>query len=210
MFLAIFVAVAVFSPIMSVREIRVEGTDQLDPAAVAQALTELEGVPLAQLSAQDVGAVLEQFVLVQSFSVQRLPPSEVIVQVVERVPVGVVVTDDEVTVVDAAGVSLWVDAAATETLPTIAAAGDASSAAFLGAAMVSLALPEDLRAQVERIAANSAEDVLLTLRDGTQVLWGSVEETPRKAEVFAALKLATEGEDVSVYDVSSPSHPVTR
>lgn len=209
-FLAIFVAVAVFSPIMSVRDIRVEGTENLDAEAVAEALAGLEGRPLAQLTAEDVGEQLSEFVLVQSYSVQRQPPSELVVQIVERVPVGVTVTDDEVTVVDAAGVSLWVDAAAVDALPTLAVSGGTDSPAFSGAAMVSLALPAELRAEVELITASSAEDVQLTLRDGTQVLWGSVEETPRKAEIFAALKVATESAGVSVYDVSSPDHPVTR
>ncbi|KAB1643985.1 FtsQ-type POTRA domain-containing protein [Gulosibacter chungangensis] len=209
-FLAVFVAVAVFSPIMSVREIRVEGTENLDAEAVAEALASLEGKPLAQLTAADVGAQLEQFVLVQSYSVQRQPPSELVVQIVERIPVGVTVTDDEVTVVDAAGVSLWMDAAAVDSLPTITVAAGPDSEAFSGAAMVSLALPVDLRMQVATITASSAEDVQLTMRDGTQVLWGSVSDTPRKAEIFAALKAATEDEGVSVYDVSSPEHPVTR
>lgn len=208
--LAAIMAVAIFSPIMSVREIRVEGTERLDPEVVEEALAALEGRPLAQLRAEEVGAQLEQFVLVQSYSIERLPPSELVVRIVERVPVGVVVSDDEVTVVDAAGVALGIDSSAVQSLPAISVSGDTSSDAFSGAAMVSLALPEELRAQVESISASSPEDVHLTLRDGTQVLWGSVDETAYKAEVFAALKTATEGQGVSVYDVSSPERPVTR
>lgn len=210
LFLAVFVTVGVFSPIMSVRDIKVVGAENLDPDAVAEALGTLEGTPLAQLTAEDVGGQLDAFVLVQSYSVQRLPPSGIVVQIVERVPVGVVVTDDRVTVVDAAGVSLWEDSGAAESLPVISVSGDTGSAAFNGAAMVSLALPDALRADVESITANSAEDVQLTMRDGTEVLWGSVEETPRKAEIFAALRSATIDDGVSVYDVSSPNNPVTR
>ncbi|MDJ1370400.1 FtsQ-type POTRA domain-containing protein [Gulosibacter molinativorax] len=210
LFLAAFVAVGMLSPIMSVRQIRVEGTQNLDAAEVESALAGLEGTPLAQLESEDVGALLEGFVLVQSYSIQRLPPSELVVNVVERVPVGVVLTDDETAVVDAAGVTLWHDANAVDSLPIIEVSGGTDTAGFSGAAMVSLALPAELRAEVESISANSTEDVNLTLRDGTEVLWGSVEESPRKAEVFAALRAATEGSSVSLYDVSSPNHPVTR
>ncbi|MGO1544176.1 MAG: FtsQ-type POTRA domain-containing protein [Gulosibacter sp.] len=209
-FLATFVAVALFSPIMSVREIRIEGAERLDSAAIAEALAELQGEPLAQLTADDVGEKLEEFVLVQSYSVQRQPPSSLVVEVVERIPVGVVVTDDEVTVVDAAGVSLWSDPAAAETLPKIVVPGDTSSTAFEGAAMVSLALPDELRSEVDTVTAQSAEDVQLTLRDGTQVLWGSADDSDRKAAVLDALTTATEGQGFTMYDVSSPERPVTR
>lgn len=210
LFLAAFVVLALYSPIMSVREIRVEGTDHLDAAAVADALVGLEGQPLAQVSAADVGSQLESFILVQSYSVQRLPPSQLIVTVVERVPVGVVARDDEVIVVDAAGVHLTTSTEAAATLPRIEVPGDTTTEAFAGAALVSLSLPDSLRTEVETITASSPEDVQLTLRDGTEVLWGSSDDSWRKSEVFATLRAATIDEAVSLYDVSSPERPVTR
>ncbi|SJM65511.1 FtsQ-type POTRA domain-containing protein [Gulosibacter sp. 10] len=210
LFLAAFVAIAILSPIMSVRDIRIEGAERLDPEELSAALADLEGAPLAQLQAQDVGERLEQFDLVQSYSVQRLPPSELVVRIVERVPVGVVVSDDRIDVVDAAGVTLWSDAEAGASLPVIRVEGDTASTAFAGAAHVSLSLPAELRAEVEAITASSPEDVRLELRDGTEVLWGSVDDSAHKARVFDSLRIATADQGVTLYDVSSPERPVTR
>lgn len=114
---------------------------------------------------------------------------------------------------------------------TVAAGDDAVEAA----AAVMAALPPGLQSKVTTISANSRDSVLFHMTvpvtekkldlkakqkptptktktsDEPQtrevvVVWGSVDESSLKAEVLAAL-LQT---DAKVYDVSSPSTPVTR
>ncbi len=208
-----FVLVAVFTPLMSVRTIEVEGTSRLDPAAVQEALAPLEGKPLAQVSNADVEALLEEFVLVQSYTVQRTPPSTLVVQLVEREPIGRYEQDAGEAVVDAAGVVLWQvggEGAPDEelTLPVMDA-GSLGSEAFLAAGRVSLALPSDFRAQVAKITASSSESVVLLLTSGATVTWGSAEDSQRKAQVLTSLITATQDVGISSYDVSSPDTPVT-
>ena len=199
-----FVLIAFFSPITAVREIRVEGTRALPADQVAAALGDLQGRPLAQVTASDVGERLSPFVLVQSYSVQVVPPSILVVRIVERVPVGTVEVNGAPTLVDAAGVALG-DAAASATVPAIDTGGTAG-AGFPAAAQVSLALGDAFRT----ITAATSNSVELTLRDGTTVVWGGAEDSARKTQVFTALRTATAGQGVSVYDVSSPEAPVTR
>lgn len=209
--LVVFVAVAVFSPIMSVREVRIEGTQRLDVPQVASALADLEGRPLALVTQDDVAARLSGFVLVQSWSTRAEPPSTLVVEIVERQAVGTVQVDGQWAVFDAAGVELWRDAAQPADVPALdLGGGDTASPAFAAAARVSLALPADFRATVAIVAARTIDDVSLQLRDGTSVVWGSSEDSARKVDVLLVLIASTRDQGVGQYDVSSPESPVTR
>lgn len=211
--LVAFVAVAVFTPLMSVRTIEVAGTTRIDPATVEAALAPLEGRPLAQVSNAEVEALLEEFVLVQSYTVQRTPPSTLVVRLVEREPIGRVEQDGGEVVVDAAGVVLWQVGAEgapeeSSSLPVLDA-GALGSEAFLAAGRVSLTLPAEFRAEVARVSASSPEDVVLHLASGVTVTWGSADQSQRKAQVLTSLMAATQDAGVTSYDVSSPDTPVT-
>lgn len=206
-----FVVVAIVSPIMSVRSIEVEGLERLDEVSVHEALADLQGQPLAMVTSGDVASRLEPFVLVQSYSTRAEPPSTLVVQIVERQAIGALPNGAGHTVYDAAGVALWDAPAPPADVPALDLGGaDTASPAFTAAAEVSLALPATFRAQVATIVASSQDNVTLELRDGTSVVWGSAEHSPRKVEVLLALIAATAGESPSQYDVSSPEAPVTR
>ncbi|KAB1660110.1 FtsQ-type POTRA domain-containing protein [Pseudoclavibacter chungangensis] len=209
--LLLFVAVAVFSPIMAVREIRVEGTSRLDATAVGEVLADLDGRPLALVTTNDVATRLAGFVLVQSWSKRAVPPSTLVVDIVERQPIGALERDGQWAVYDAAGVELWRAPEAPADVPTLdLGGGDTSSPAFAAAAQVSLALPADFRVGVASVTARTFDDVTLQLRDGTSVVWGSGEDSARKVEVLLALMSGAPAGGVSQYDVSSPESPVTR
>lgn len=207
-FVVVFVAVAVWSPTNAVREVRVVGVERLSEGEVAALLAPLQGRPLAAVGETDVGELLAPVVLVQSYSVQRVPPSTLVVGIVERVPVGIVADAGGWRVLDAVGVELWRQGEAAPDLPVIESGG-AEGPAFEAAAAVSLALSPEFRSRVATIRAASIDDVVLELRDGVTVVWGSAEQSDRKAQVLAALVQATGGE-ASHYDVSSPDTPVSR
>jgi len=78
---------------------------------------------------------------------------------------------------------------------------------FAAAASVLSALPADVLAQVDTIAAKTKDDVSFTLRgNGATVVWGSAEDSSLKAADLGALLKSAPGS--SRYDVSSP-HSVT-
>ena len=204
-------AVVLFTPLLSVREVRVEGAG-VDQAAIHDALVDLEGTPLTLVGDSSVADRLASFVDVQSWSTRVDPPGTLVVEIVPRTPVGVV-TDDvgRPVVVDAAGVALTLDPASAG-VPTLGLGGASiDSEPFRSAAAVSAALPADFRATVRTIEAHSTDDVRLTLSNGTSVVWGSADQSTRKAQVLAALVAAIgPAGRVSQYDVSSPEAPVTR
>lgn len=209
--LLLFVGVGVFSPLFSVREIVVEGTERLNTEMVHAALDDLTGRPLALVTSGDVESRLDGFVLVQSYATRAQPPSTLVVQIVERQAIGALPGDTGYTVFDAVGTALWSETQAPIGVPALDLKGAGTdSPAFAAAAEVSLALPSTFRAQVGSISASSQDDVTFQLLDGTSVVWGSAESSPRKVEVLLTLITATADNPPSQYDVSSPEAPVTR
>ena len=208
LFVAGFVAFMIWSPTTVIREIRITGLDRIPEPEVQAALADLDGVPLAQVGTADIGARLEPIVLVQSYALEVVPPSTIVVSIVERTPVGVVASPDGFVAVDAAGVPLWTEAEPPADLPEIKSGGT-QQPGFEPAAGVSLALPEDFRMRIATIDATTMDDVKLTMRDGTTVVWGSSDDSERKAKVLVALMAATEN-GANTYDVSSPDTPITR
>lgn len=207
-FVAAFVGLMIWSPATIVRDIRVTGLERIPEEKVRGVLADLEGQPLSQIGTPDIGARLEPIVLVQSYALEVVPPSTIVVDIVERTPVGAIASDAGFTAVDAAGVDLWTEPAAPADLPEIKSNGK-DAPGFASAAAVSLALPPEFRTRIATIDATTMDDVKLTTRDGTSVVWGSSEDSPKKAEVLLALLAATEN-SAAVYDVSSPDTPVTR
>lgn len=207
-FVVAFVAIGVFTPLFSVREVAVTGVERADKDAIESTLKQLEGQPLAQVTDADVGALLDQFVLVQSYSVRTEPPSTLVVDVVERVPVGAIAGDDGAVIVDAVGTELWRADQLPGDIPAIRVTS-VDAPGFQVAAQASIALDHEFRKQVAEISANTLDSVTLTLRDGTLVVWGSADDSDRKAQVLEALVAASGGQS-AYFDVSSPENPVTR
>jgi cell division protein FtsQ len=152
---------------------------------------------------------------VAGVEVTRGWPRSVVVTVVERVPVAVVEESGTRSLVDADGVLFdtvtgWPPAGA---VPLDVADPGPEDRATRAALAALVALPEDVRGDVAGARAASAEDVRLTLDDGTTVLWGSAEEAGDKADTLVALlgqlqagRLAPAG----TIDVSTPSAVVLR
>lgn len=205
--LALFVAAGVFTPIMAVREIQVQGVQAANAEELQGALARFEGVPLALVGDREVHRALEPFPLIQRYAVERIPPHTLVVRIEERTPVIALERDDGFELFDPAGVLL---AKATE-LPSGVPLGspelsDTSSPAFVAASTVIRDLPEDVRQQLASVRASNAQDVSFVLIGGTEVIWGEAKQTQRKAAVLRSL-LASIGSPSRV-DVSAPEAPV--
>lgn len=209
---AALIALAVFSPILALREIRVDGTSRLDPAVVRDAVSGQLGTPLALLDEGRIRSELSQFTSIRSYVTELVPPGTLVIHVVERSPLGVVASATGFDVVDAAGVVL-------ESLPTRPAAlpvlqvdaEGVDGAGFAAMAEVLVALPAEVLAQVDAISARTRDDVTLTLTGSDQrVVWGSAADSDRKAAILAALLARFAASGAGEYDVSAPGSAVFR
>jgi len=202
---------AAYSPLLAVERITVVGAQQLDPDAVAGALSDQVGTPLPLVDESAVKAALVAFPLVETYALEARPPHELVVRIVERTPVGLIETRAGYTLVDAAGVALSTAATPSAGTPLLTIRGGVRSDAFASAGQVMRSLPEEIRAQVTEVSATTTEDVTLTLGGtNTQVVWGSAEDSALKATVLQKAMQARPPADVSSYDVSSPAAIVIR
>jgi cell division protein FtsQ len=202
---------AAYSPLFGVERITVVGTSQLSASDVEAALAGQIGTPLALVDESAVKSALIGFPLVESYALEAQPPHDLVVRIVERTPVGVVPSAAGFTVVDAAGVALSTSATAPAGQPVLDIAGGAGSAAFTAAGKVIRSLPEAIRAQVTAVRASTPDDVTLTLGGtNTQVVWGSADDSAKKAQTLASAMVSRPPASVSSYDVSSPKAIVIR
>ncbi|MFJ6536919.1 FtsQ-type POTRA domain-containing protein [Paenarthrobacter sp. NPDC091711] len=208
------IAGAVFSPVLAVRTITVDGTSLVTPDAVRTALAGLEGKPLPQVTEQEINELLKPLVQVRSATMEARPPSELLVHVDERVPVALLKQGDSYVMVDVDGVQLGAtqDLAAVA-LPLIdAGVGTTNTELFKAIAAVLDTLPADILARMSTASAASPDAVELKLVDGKTVVWGNADDRELKAKALEALlRMPPDPKvPVSVYDVSVPRHPFTK
>ena len=206
------IAAAVFSPILALREIRVDGTTRLDPAVLADAVSGQIGTPLALLDDERIRRELGEFTSIRSYVTELVPPGTLVIHVVERTPLGIVATPAGFEVVDAAGVVLETAEARPTGLPLLQIDDDGpEGTGFAAMAEVLIALPPEVLAQVDTITARTRDDVTLRLAGSDQrVVWGSADDSDRKADVLAALLARFSTAGPGEYDVSAPGSAVFR
>ena len=208
------ILVAVFSPLMALQTIEVKGTNRVDAAQLRQALSDQVGTPLARLDFDAIKKDIAGFPLIESYVTEEAPPHTLIVTVTERTPVVAVKSGRSFDLVDPAGIVVQSSPKQPAAMP-VADIGTAKlgSPVFRTMTEVVLALPSTVRAQVTGVKASTADDVTLTLRDRSTVVWGSPEESEAKAALLAALMKDHAARNPGVvveYDVSAPDNGVIR
>lgn len=199
----------VWSPLMSVREVQVEGAERIDPAVVQEALADQLGEPIATVTEGGVAERLQAIPQIESFRLDVVPPSTVIVHLVERRPVAIIETDASASVIDAAGVVLGEVDESTADLPRLDGV-ELDSEQFEAVATVLVSVPTEVLEATESIAAPTPSDIRLSLTTGQTVEWGGAEQSPLKADVVAALMETQDPTAAAVLDVRAPEHPVVR
>ena len=203
------VGAGAYSPLMALREVRVEGAQRIPPDQVQGAFATLLGTPLPLIEGSEVQAALERFPLIETYATETIPPGTLVVRIVERTPVGVIDTGSGLELVDGAGVVIDRPDERPPGQPLIEVEGGVADAGFRAVAGVVRSLPDDVRSQLVRATADTADDVRLELEGGASVVWGSAEDSALKATVLGALMRAAPPDTVAQYDVSAPTSPVT-
>ncbi len=219
--IAAVIAIVMFTPLLALKTITVDGNKLATTETIQAALAPLKDKPLPQIDQSQVARLLAPLPQVRSVSVEARPPSSLLVHVHEREPVALLKTDQQYVMVDPDGIQLGgtADPAAVP-LPLI----DGGTAVigketFKAMTAVLAALPQGVLAKLQHASAASPDAVELTLNDGKTIIWGNATEKELKAKVLEALLNApaptvAAGKPapaaVRVYDVSTPRHPVTR
>ncbi|MGW4614656.1 cell division protein FtsQ/DivIB [Rhodococcus triatomae] len=199
-------AVAWFTPLLSARAVTVVGNAGVTSEEILAALDVPTGQPLLRV---DTGAAADRvasIAKVDHVRVERKYPSTIRVTVVERTPAVYYDAPEGTHLMDASGVAYAIEPPPPG-VPRLTVATPARDDAATTDALTTLAsLPPLLRPQVTEVSAPSLSDIRLTLADGRQVLWGSVDESEQKAAIVGPLL----GQPGQVFDVSSPDLPTVR
>jgi cell division protein FtsQ len=204
------VAVAVFSPLLALRTITVDGASRLNAATLEKAVDGQLGTPLALLSYDKITHELAAFRLIRSYSTEIVPPDTLVIHVVERTPVGAIQGANSFDLVDPAGVTVESSKTRPAGYPLIQlGGGQIDGPGFASMAQVLLALPPAVLTKVDTITAQTHDDVTLTLSGSNQrVVWGSSDDSDAKARVLAELIALHAGSGAGEYDVSAPGTAV--
>ncbi|PPK95233.1 cell division protein FtsQ [Kineococcus xinjiangensis] len=212
MLAGVLVWLLVTVPAFAVREVRVTGTERVPVGDVLALAERRRGEQLLRVDVSALAAEVAALPLVAQVRVERNWPDGLVVRVQERRAVAAVPNGDgRFRVVDEEGTVL----AVSETVPAAVPLVDVDLATAGRATLRSVlevlgGLPRELRAEVGSTGARSRDSVVLTLRSGTTVHWGSPERGARKAEVLAVLLRSEATRDAERLDVSAPDHPAVR
>ena len=199
------------SPILSLRTIQVLGTERLDHAEVIDALQPYAGRPLAQVSPAEVADSLADIALIQSVDTRIALPGTLVVEIIERDPIGAVAVPGGYDVVDRAAVVLYTQPSLPTEFPLIGIPANADSEGFQAIGQALAVIPPEVLARIEQVSATSADTVAFTLKDSNhRVVWGSAELSREKARVLPAALRAAGEQSVQVIDLSTPDTVVIR
>ena len=207
--------VLVAGPILGVSTVQVDGVTTLPADQVRETAGIAPGTPLLRVDVEGARARIARLPSVASVEVTRGWPRTVVVTVVERVPIAIVGEPGRRSLVDGEGVlfdTVTGEPPAGVVPLDVAHPGPGDPVTMAALAAVG-ALPVDLRRDVASATATTAENISLTLADGTLVRWGGPEESDLKGAALAALlgKLAAgDLQPAATIDVSTPSAVVLR
>lgn len=207
----IFVGVGMFTPILALQNIVVEGATRVPADQIIASLQPELNKPLPLVDMGAVRKAVEAQPLVKSYSTVAVPPHTLVVKVVERAPVGYLPSPNGFIMVDPAGVVIEETPERVPGLPLLTVEGDsARSKGFAAAIDVINSLPAGLAGQLDEVIANTTDDVTLILTGGARVFWGGPENAAMKNRVLSQLLTLNPVGSVSEYDVSSPKTAVVR
>lgn len=194
-------ALAWFSPLLSVREVRIDGAGEIPEEQIRELLQVPETGSILRIDTAAMAARVATIPKVRSARVQRVLPSTVRVRIEPRTPVLYFDSPEGAHLLDADGIEYAIEPAPIGVPQLVTARPSGADELTRAAVAVARVLPPALEVQVETIRAAGASEISLTLRDGRTVLWGSSEDGERKSAVILPL-LTQPG---TVFDVSSPS-----
>ena len=201
------------SPVFSIRDIRVEGERTLAAEEIIRVGEVVEGDNLITLATDEIAGRIERHPWVEEATVERDLPATVVIRLVERTPRAWVEDPDGPVVLSGDGTILERRARPPESLPSIGewpdtvAPGDVLDGLTEERRVTAAMRPQLLR----RIATAELDDgdVILELRDGGIVLYGTPTDVLAKNRALDGILRWAEGEGITAetVDVRVPSAP---
>lgn len=201
--------VVFFSTWLAVRAVEVVGAEHVGTERLRQVAAVELGTPLARLDVTAVETRLEQLPAIATAEVERSLPHNLTIHVTESEPVAALLDNGSYHAVNADGELFRRLPRSPQRLPVVSAGelgGAGRAEALAEVAQVVSSLDRGIAAKVDHVEVASIDSIVLALRNGDEVQWGSAASSERKAAVLTALLEI----DAAVYDVRVPEQPTTR
>jgi len=194
-----------FSPALAARAVTVNGAKVLSKNEVLDAAGVKAGTPLVWVDPATVAQRVSGLPAVAEVTVSRDWPDQVHIAVTERKPRLAIPAGGGYLLADASGVVFE----AVENAPSglvVVEADPTSQQVLVDVGTVFSSLSVATSEKVSRLEAPTRDGIVLRLRDGSRVVWGSAEDSALKSQVLDAL-LPLGG---TVFNVSAPGFPTRR
>ncbi len=200
-----------FSPWLRVEGGEITGTSQLTDSEVLAAADLPTGDALVRVDLDAIEAQVEgRLTAVKSVDASRKWPHDIRIDIEEWQPLAVVTEGSSYTFLAENGDTFTFDKMPQRppsSLPVVVVGSGADRLALEEAAAVAASLDEGVAKRVDHIQVETADEIMLELRDGKEVTWGSSDQSEEKARVLLNLLHARPA--AQAYDVSVPGLPAT-
>ncbi len=199
--LAVAGAVVVYTvPVFAVNQIEVTGNRQVATEDIRSATQVPEGENLLRVDTVAAASGVVANPWIERATVHRSLPSTLTVDVVERTAVAWIDSPEGVTLIDASGTP-FIQAEPPEGAIHVTGSATDEEAVLEGAVDVAASLPDELRRQVDSVAADDQYTYTLLLRDGRRVFWGESVDNENKALALETVIQREGGE----WNISNPA-----
>jgi len=164
------------------------------------------GESMARLNQRSVKRELNQLPRVGMVSLVRKWPHTVVLVIRERVPMLAVVSGNEFQLVDSKSVEYAVVPTAPVGVPTLVISGDRKIGLKTAMSVITL-LPFSIRSRVTQLESSGSDGLQMTLRGGTQIIWGSSQDLALKSRVLLTILSGDGASRFKTFDVSAPYAP---
>lgn len=195
-----------FSAWLRAEGVELVGNDLVTDEQVLAAAEVPTGGALARVDLAAIERRVKSLAAVRSVDVSRQWPHDVRIEIDERTPVAVLDLGNRVVALDADGNAFPTPPRARRDLPRVKVGAGADKDALREGAAVVASLDGEVAGLVDHVEVRTVDEILLHLRDGRLVRWGSADQSADKAAVLLELL----GRKAQTYDVSVPGAPTTR
>lgn len=196
-----------WSKVFALKTVDVTGTRLLTAEQVTSTAEAPIGQPLIRVDERPIAERVAALPQVRSVTVSRDAPNGLQIAVTEREAAFARPLGDKWQLCDESGVGfVEVDAKPGNLVEVRTEVDDPKVLGEVAGAM--LAMPEDVRSQVQFAEVKSRDSVQLTLNGDKFLFYGSGEQGRAKGEVASSLLKAVP--KATYYDVSAPGNPTTR
>lgn len=202
---AVGIWVVYFSDYLVIKEIQVKGNEILSSEQITEVAQIPMGLQLARLDINKAAQEIANLKPVASVTIKRNWPNTVTISIIERKPILAVATSQGFLNIDKEGVGFNFTKNLAGGIRVIESKKP-SEPLIKEITKAWLAFPEEIKDKVQKVQAETLDDITFILSDKVRVIWGSSDKSEQKAQVFKALYKV----EASLYDVSAPDHPVTK